>query len=538
MRVLLVCALSTTIIAAQVPALSTPGQNPPRDRPVRTRPADVPDLEPRANGIIRGRVVADESGVDRPIVKARVEVSRDGVPERMFTDSSGVFEFSALPAGHYTIFADKSGYAPTRYGAAGPQDAPIAIDLTDGGREELEIRLPNGAVIAGRVVDDLGEALVGARVMVSAIRVEGTSRRLVASPQIPSDTDDQGAFRIGGLAAGRYLLSIVARDRDRAAVTSFTSFDLTSPPPVRRIGSGRTFYPSSATSGEATPIELNAGEERLDVDVVLTPYRPAALTFAVANAPDSATKAATSPADSRRMAADSAAGRSPQTRVVFANQDTPDPVSQDTVMEFSGRTEIYGMTPGPGPVAIDPGSWDVIARRGIDGALAHVTLAPGETQSPVLEIRPASRITGRIVFEGSTRRPDASSTFLDVIGAGLDRNVSPLLLLPGGRVAVKPDGSFSLVGVLGTVEFAVTTPAGWAVSRLAAGDRDLLGTPITFEGGEIINDARIVLTDQVGEIGGSVVGADLAGSGWLQIAVFPPIRMPRSIGAPDAAGSG
>jgi hypothetical protein len=207
----------------------------------------------------------------------------------------------------------------------------------------------------------------------------------------------------------------------------------------------------------------------------------------------------------------------PPLRVAFSSQDTPDPVSQDSGMEFPGGP----INPQPIAIAMGPGSWDVIARKGVDGAIARVTLAPGETQSTVLEIRAASRVSGRVVFEGSTRRPDASSVYLDVIAAGQDRSVSPLLLLPGGRVAAKPDGSFSLAGVLGTVEFAVTPPAGWAVSRLAAGDRDLLGTPMTFDGGEDINDVRIVLTDRVGEIGGSVVEPDARPAAGCKIAVFP-----------------
>src|SRR6188474_1031434 len=105
-RALLVCALSTPIIAAQTPARSTPGQNPPRDRPVRTRPADVPDQEPRANGVIRGRVVADDPGASTPIAKARVGVSSGQPGDSMFTDSWGLFEFSGLPAGRYTVYAD------------------------------------------------------------------------------------------------------------------------------------------------------------------------------------------------------------------------------------------------------------------------------------------------------------------------------------------------------------------------------------------------------------------------------------------------
>lgn len=503
MRVVLVCALTTTIIAAQTPARPTP----PRDRPARTRPTDNLEPEPGRQGVIRGRIVADEPDGKTPIAKARVQVSSEAATEWMFTDSSGLFEFSELPAGRYTVFAEKSGYA------AGPVEIPVVVELAVGAREEMEIRLPKGAVIAGHVVDDLGEPLVGARVMVYAIRIEGTLQRLVASPQVPSDTDDLGSFRVGGLPAGRYLLGIFARNREPPA-----SSDLTSPPTLPRIGSGRTFYPSTATPGDATPIVLRPGEERLDVEVAFTPYRPAALTVAVASAQDPALKGAASPADALRLGVDPAVFRSPQgVRVVLANRDSPDILTENRNYAISS----LGPNPASTTVSIDPGSWDVIARKGPDGALARLTLAPGETQSIVLEIRPASRFSGRIAFEGSTRRPDASSVQVDVIGAGPDRNVSPLFLLPGGRVAVKPDGSFSLAGVLGMVEFIVTAPAGWVVSRFTAGDRDLLGAPLMFEGGEIVADARIVLSDAVAEISGSVADSDASPAAVCRIAVFP-----------------
>jgi hypothetical protein len=513
-RVLLVCALSTTIIAAQTPVRPAPGQNPPRDRPVRRRPADIPETEPRANGVIRGRVVADDRGANAPVAKALIVVSSDRVSESMFTDSSGLFDFSDLPAGRYTLSADKSGFAPMRYGAPGPLDDPIYIELGDVAREELEIKLPKGAVIAGRVVDDLGEALVGARVLVNAIRVEGTRQRLVV-PQLPSDTDDQGAFRIGGLSAGRYLLSIAARERDQPAVTSF---DLASPQPLRRIGSGRTFYPSSATAGDATPIELKPGEERLDVNVILVPYRPAMLTIAVASPPDPALKGATNPADARRLGVDPAAIQSTQpVRVVFGSQDNPEAVGQEGDFTFSP----FGQNPASTTQAVDPGSWAVVARKGLDGAIGHATLGSGEIQSMALDVRPASRVSGRVIFEGSTSRPDLSSIFLGVIGAGPDRSVSSSLLMPGGRVSMKPDGTFSFGGVLGTVEFIVTAPNGWTPSRFTAGDRDLLGTSITFEGGENLSDARVVLTDRVGMISGSVVESDARPAVGCSVAVFP-----------------
>jgi Carboxypeptidase regulatory-like domain len=513
-RVILLCALGATIIASPAGLRPVSGQTPARDRPVRARPADA-EPERRANGVIRGRVIADGPDASTPLAKVRVELTRDGTTDWMFTDSSGLFEFPELPGGHYTVLADKSGYATTHYGAAGPLEAPAMIDLAEGGHEELEIRLPKGAVIAGHVVDDLGDTLVGARVTVNAIRVEGTQQRLAPISQPPVETDDQGAFRVGGLPAGRYLLSVAARDREQSSVISF---DLAGTPPLRRIGAGRSFYPSSATVGEAIPIELKPGEERLDVGVSTAPFRPATLTVAVATAPDPALKGATSPAEAIRLGVDPSAIRSTlPVRVVFANQDGP---------EFVAQNGDYAFSPlGPNPASttgeIDPGSWAVIARKGVDGAIARVTLAPGETQSTLLNIRPASRFNGRLVFEGSTRRTEAAAVYLDVIGAGQDSSVSLLFLLPGGRVPVKPDGSFSLVGLLGTVEFAVAAPPGWTVSRISAGDRDLLGTSMTFEGGEVVTDARVVLSDRVGEISGSVLEPDARPAAGCRIAVFP-----------------
>jgi carboxypeptidase family protein len=518
-RVLLVCALSTTIIAAQAPVRPTPGQTPPRDRPARIQPTDVPEPERHANAIIRGRVVADEPGANTPIRKVRVVVRPEAAEfaETMFTDSFGLFEFSGLPAGRYTVYAEKSAYAPTRYGAAGLLEEPIHIDLADGGREEIEVSLPRGAVIAGRVVDELGEAIVGARVLVNAIRVEGTRQRLVASPQVPNDTDDQGAFRIGGLPAGRYLLSIIARQRDQ---TAFTAFDVASPQPLPRVGAGRVFYPSSATAGGATPIELSTGEERLDLNVALTPYRQATLTVTISRPSDPALKGATSPAEASRLGVDPSAIRpTQQLRVAFGSQESP---------EGSGQQGEFGFSPfSPNPAStsrvIDPGSWAVIARKGADGAIGYVTLGAGETQSLALDLRPASRVSGRVIFEGSTSRPDLSSISLSVIGAGPDRSLSSSLLMPG-RVSMKPDGTFSFGGVLGTVEFLVSAPNGWAASRFAAGDRDLLGTPLTFAGGEDISDARIILTDRVGEISGSVVESDARPAAGCNVAVFPAER--------------
>lgn len=514
MRVLLVCALSTTIIAAQTPVRPAPGQAPPRDRPAVTRPVNPAEPEPRANGVIRGRVVADDSNLTA-LAKVRVELTGDArTLQWMFTDSSGLFDFSELPAGRYTILADKTGYAPTQYGARRPSDAPLVIELANGGREDIEIRMSRGAVIAGRVVNDVGEAVIGARVMLSAVRLEGRERRLEAVSRVPSETDDRGSYRIGGLAAGKYLLSVITLG---SPAERYADFDAS----ARRgpiIGGGQTFYPSSPTSSGAVPIDVKSGDERLDVDLVLTPYRPAVLSLAVSSPPDPALKGATTRAEAIRLGVDPGVLRSvPDVRVAISAADGLGPPERETLPTIG--TSGFP-TPSPLPVVIDPGAWVLFARRGIDGAIARVTIGSGETQSAPLAIRPASRFSGHVVFQGSTRRPASPVVLVDVVGAATDSGLSPQLLAPGGPFAAQPDGSFSIAGILGTVEFIVHPPTGWTVSGFTAGDRDVLGIPMTFEGGESVSNARIVLTDQTADIGGSILEDDARPAAGCKVVAF------------------
>jgi uncharacterized GH25 family protein len=62
----------------------------------------------------------------------------------------------------------------------------------------IEIRLRRGAVISGRVADDDGEPIVGARVVAEQLSGSPPTRSTVAT----TETDDRGEYRIGSLPAG------------------------------------------------------------------------------------------------------------------------------------------------------------------------------------------------------------------------------------------------------------------------------------------------------------------------------------------------
>src|SRR5262245_12526999 len=90
--------------------------------------------QPRASapsagtGIIRGRVVTS-SGAPAPIVDARVSIAGPATKEPVFSDDLGRFEFSTLAPGRYTLTAEKTGFARTRYGSRGELDVPEPIEV-------------------------------------------------------------------------------------------------------------------------------------------------------------------------------------------------------------------------------------------------------------------------------------------------------------------------------------------------------------------------------------------------------------------------
>src|SRR5262245_12490738 len=82
-----------------------PGGMPPRDNSVRTGTARI-----------RGRVFASDNGA--PIRKAQVRLLSPETRENRLatTDAQGFYEFKDLPAGRYSLTANKGSFVSLQYG--------------------------------------------------------------------------------------------------------------------------------------------------------------------------------------------------------------------------------------------------------------------------------------------------------------------------------------------------------------------------------------------------------------------------------------
>jgi hypothetical protein len=141
--------------------------------------------------IIRG-VVLDQ-GTGSPLPRARLDVSaaRQHVAT-VFADESGRFS-AAVPAGRtIALRIIKAGYGTVSRSLT-PEE------LRD---DDVRLQVPRGAVIAGRLIDSAGQSRFGA-VMIRPLSSGGAPRPEEVQTAL---VDENGEFRFGGLASGRYAV--------------------------------------------------------------------------------------------------------------------------------------------------------------------------------------------------------------------------------------------------------------------------------------------------------------------------------------------
>ena len=246
------CAIGLTIaIAAAVHAQAQ------RDRATPAS-ADSP------TAAIRGRVVNSATG--DPVRNARVSVTGEHELPALLTDRDGRFAFERLPAGDFILAASKAGYAKTTFGARNPDAAGRAIHLDAGAIvDDVVVPLVRGAAIAGTVVDETGEPVGGASVMIerASIRVG-----MLPTPTVAL-TDERGEYRAGSLGEGRVRVSVFAAARDVAMLPNSGGL-------VMNGGSlgDRIYYPGGLKAREGEPIALQRGEEARGIDFVVPARAP------------------------------------------------------------------------------------------------------------------------------------------------------------------------------------------------------------------------------------------------------------------------
>lgn len=454
------------------------------------------DPRPAATGAIRGRVM---TGDGFPARQAEVLLSSPNVgrPPSVTTDNEGRFSFESVPPGRYALMARKVGFLPFGYGQKsymGPLE-PVSV----GAGEEittLEIVVPRGSAIAGRVTNEYGEPVLRAIVSAMKFGYTPTGQRTLqlgrsVDGSVPNGivqlsgsrvlTDDLGQFRLFGLEPGEYIVSAVAGDATGSRIV-FSPDGGVGP----AAASAPTFYPGVSDPGEATAIRLGVAEET-------TIHLPLMTTRQV--------RVAGTVFDSRGRPA-------PYGLPVTLRPRSPIAAGagRSTNVSDGGEFSIVGVPPGEYVLLVSPfPNNDAFPKLpgGPEFATLPVSIDGNDALDLRLTTKSAASLSGRVVFDGVA---PASLRAIDVQAVPASPQEVGVRLQPGRDPAdgVRNDGSFELHGLVGPVSLNVSSGNGYMVSSITVDGNDVtdqLFDPTLLSG---TVEARVVLTDKVTVVSGTL----------------------------------
>ncbi len=161
-----------------------------------------------AGAVLEGTVVESRTG--RPLARAQVGLQMavgsgfNAAAHSVVADAAGRFRFDNLPPGAYGVTAQRAGYAATAYGQRRATGLGSPIVLGADASFSCELKLKRAGAISGEVWDENQIGLAGAAVI--AYRAGEQPLRSAGT----ATTDDRGAYRISGLAPGRYYVRTAA----------------------------------------------------------------------------------------------------------------------------------------------------------------------------------------------------------------------------------------------------------------------------------------------------------------------------------------
>jgi protocatechuate 3,4-dioxygenase beta subunit len=401
----------------------------------------------------------------------RVKIVLNGAGSNLpagVTDERGVFELADVPPGTYTMTASRGGYLTTRYGQRRPLEAGRTIVVASGETVEgIDLRLARGAVLAGRVTDEAGEPLPGARV--EAVELRYLKGRRVAVPARVAYANDEGDYRLSDLETGTYQV--------RASSTDL--WEANDPPAT--FAFAVTYYPGVLGSGRPESFAVVAGQQVAGLDFRLLPGAASRIAGVI----------------------QSAGGDPLPGQVVYLSRITRT-VGGELFSSGAGsqtRTDERGAFEFS---RLAPGEYLAIAGGPNDTTTMTVVLEENDSRQVVLTPRRASAATGSVVSEDGTPFPFPASR-LKVSPIPTD----PALVFrpwggPTDSQALKADWTFRIGDMDGEYLFRVSgAPDEWMLTRVMVRGRDAIDTPVRLAaGGGEISNIQIVL----GRTGGSVAG--------------------------------
>jgi hypothetical protein len=407
---------------------------------------------PVKRATIAGTITAADTG--KPLRAARVTfrpvAGASGPNASAYTNARGQYLLQDVEPGSYYISASRSGYVGIQYGQRHASETGLAVDAKPGAAiTRIDVALPRGSVIAGRITDDVGEPYPSVRIDVLGFRYNLGTR--VPFPIASGTTDDLGQFRVSGLAPGQYY--VMATSNETWVTAKKETF-----------GFGSTYYPGVPVT-QAQVISVGVGEVKADVSFSVRSGRAARL----------------------------------RGRVV---RETGEPVAN----AFVGLSVNFGVAIAAGgrsTRSAPDGSFefrDVPSGTYLVGD-EEVVVTGVDIDDVQMVVKTGSTVTGSVVSADGSPLPFGPSG-VRIINQAVRGKALPRVAV----VEVDQNFAFKMTNLGGEFMFRMSgLPEGWMLDAVRLDDKDITDIPWNVPtGGKEFTDLKIVVTPRQGTIAGGV----------------------------------
>jgi 5-hydroxyisourate hydrolase-like protein (transthyretin family) len=443
--------------------------------------APLPATKPEDLCTVDGQI--SSVGTGGPLKKVTVTLRATEVPQgrggglrgyAATTDASGRFTITGVEPGKYRLTAARTGYVDTEYGSKDYLRTGSVLTLAAKQHlGNLNFNMAPNAVIAGRVLDEDRDPMASVQVQALRYRYTQGKKQLVAYAD--DTTNDIGEYRLSGLPAGRYFISVAPRNNSMRGGFGRTIVQQQQPEEEYV----RTFYPAAIDSGAAAPVDVEAGAQRGGVDFALSRRHIVTLKGHVSDASGLT-------AEARRIMVvltprDPAAGPS---------------MGRPTTIDRNGNFEIRGVTPGSYNLVAAVPSREVTA-----AARMQVDVGNRSVDNLNITINPPLTVAGRIRIEGQT-----DTTAVPNVQVSLrSREGGNRMFGSNAAGKVAADGTFTLANV-NPDQYTLTLsglPDGYYIKSIRAGEQDALTPGLDLSRGAA-GAIDVILSPNAGQVTGIV----------------------------------
>lgn len=211
---------------------------------------------------ISGRVLDGNKGVAGiPVsIISQINSPRPKMTSKSVTDGDGYYHLTNVQAGRQNVTLNAPTYVIESRNMYGQPGKSVTVSPGEN-IENINFAVKRGAVITGMVKDSGEQPVMGQAVQIT--RIDNQGQKVQSNNWYYNwsmmMTDDRGIYRIYGLAAGRYKVSVGASKEDVGVGYSLQ-------------GRGyflRTYYPGVTDENEAKIVEVAEGGEATNIDITV-----------------------------------------------------------------------------------------------------------------------------------------------------------------------------------------------------------------------------------------------------------------------------